>query len=118
LDADARLRGRAARIHAQTLRAQIYLNKEDYTAALTDVEELLSIRVGNSDSSAKSTASITPEESSRLHRLAAEAHEGLANYDAAARCWQLAARDDPQFATKSKKEVARLFLLQQQQKQQ
>jgi hypothetical protein len=79
---------------------------------LSDVEELLSIR-----NSAEIIASVTPEAASRLHRLAAEAHESLLDYDTAARCWQLAAREDPMFATKSKKEVARLVLLQQQKQQ-
>jgi hypothetical protein len=107
LEADDRLRHGSARMHAQTLRAQTYLSSSgDCSAALEDVQALLAIP---RDEGAHSVETV-----GRLHRMEAEALEGLQRYKEAALSWNLLAKSDPQFATKAKKEAARLLLLQEQ----
>jgi hypothetical protein len=94
-------------MHAQMLRAQTYLsNQSDFLAALEDVQALLSIPRVEGARSADTVG--------RLHRMEAEALEGLRRYKEAAQSWQLVAKSDPQFATKAKNEVARLLRLQEQ----
>jgi hypothetical protein len=89
------------------LRAQTYLsNPSDFSAALEDVQALLSFPRGDGAGAVETVG--------RLHRMEAEALEGLHRYKEAARSWQLVAESDPQFATKAKNEVARLLLLQSQ----